>query len=183
MRLMLAVGFLLLAAQSAEARTPAFVECTKLGCGAPPAWRQHEQSAKRAHKRRAKKARHATVKAAIVAKAAPIVEAPKGATILPHPPGCPRTSFCGCGVALRVFGKPVRDLWLAANWFRFPAAVAAAGMVAVRKHHVFFIERVLGDGKVLAYDPNSGHHLTRLHVRSLGGYSVRNPQLASAAAL
>jgi hypothetical protein len=30
---------------------------------------------------------------------------------------------------------------------------------------------------VLAYDPNSGRHQTRLHVRSLAGYSVRNPNV------
>jgi len=98
--------------------------------------------------------------------------------ILPHPSGCPHRAFCGCGVALRVFGKAVRagGLALAREWFRFPHAHAAPGMVAVRRHHVFYIERVLGGNKVLAYDPNSGGHLTRMHIRSLNGYSVRNPK-------
>lgn len=96
-------------------------------------------------------------------------------TIVEHPPGCPSRAFCGCGVALRVFGRHVRSLWLAANWFKFPPAHPAPGMVAVRKHHVFLIQAVHGDGTVTAYDPNSGGRKTRVHVRSLAGFSVRNP--------
>jgi hypothetical protein len=95
--------------------------------------------------------------------------------VLPHPPGCPQTAFCGCGTALHIFGKPLRDLWLAANWLRFPLAKPGPGMVAVRQHHVFAILRVISPGVVLAYDPNSGGHQTRIHARSLAGYSVRNP--------
>jgi hypothetical protein len=48
-------------------------------------------------------------------------------------------------------------------------------MVAVRQHHVFAILRVISPGVVLAYDPNSGGHQTRIHACSLAGYSVRNP--------
>src|SRR5262245_13468351 len=59
------------------------------------------------------------------------------ATIVLHPQGCPRRLFCGCGAAVRIFGAPIRSLWLAANWFRFPRTAPAAGMVAVRRHHVF----------------------------------------------
>lgn len=97
------------------------------------------------------------------------------ASILPHPSGCPRRAFCGCGAAVEVFGKPVRSLWLAANWLRFPRAAPAPGMVAARRGHVFVIREVLGDGKVLAYDANSGGHKTRLHVRSLAGFVVVDP--------
>lgn len=95
--------------------------------------------------------------------------------ILPHPNGCPRRAFCGCGAALKVFGSPIRALWLAANWFRYPHADPAPGMVAVRRHHVFVIEHVINRSTVIAYDANSGRHLTRRHVRSLAGYSIRNP--------
>lgn len=98
------------------------------------------------------------------------------AQIVAHPAGCPRTRFCGCGVSVRVFGRPVRDLYLAANWRRFPSAHAAAGMVAWRHGHVFYIEQSYGDGTVLAYDPNSGRHLTRVHRRSLAGYRVVDPR-------
>ena len=97
------------------------------------------------------------------------------AQLLPHPSGCPRQAFCGCGAAVEVFGRPIRRLWLAANWLRFPRTAPAPGMVAARRHHVFVIKRVLGDGKVLAYDANSGGHKTRLHVRSLAGFIVVDP--------
>lgn len=99
----------------------------------------------------------------------------RGATILPHPPGCPRRAFCGCGAAVEVFGRPIRSLWLAANWLRYPRADPAPGMVAARRGHVFVIKQVLGNGQVLAYDANSGGRRTRLHVRSLAGFVVVNP--------
>lgn len=97
-------------------------------------------------------------------------------TVVEHPAGCPRRAFCGCGAAVHVFGRPVRDLWLAANWFRFPRAMPAPGMAAVRRHHVFIIEAVLDRGLVLAYDANSGHHATRIHARSIAGYVIVNPR-------
>lgn len=100
--------------------------------------------------------------------------------IVEHPAGCPRTRFCGCGVSLKVFGKVVTagGLAIAKEWLRFPQADPAPGMVAarIRGGHVFYIEKVLGGGKVLAYDPNSGGHKTRIHVRSLAGYRVVNPR-------
>ena len=95
--------------------------------------------------------------------------------VVGHPSGCPRSAFCGCGSSVRIFGHPVRDLYLAANWFRFAHAIPAPGMVAVRSHHVFVIEQVNGDGTVVAYDANSGGHATRIHTVSLSGYSVRDP--------
>jgi hypothetical protein len=51
---------------------------------------------------------------------------------------------------VRVFGHSVRDLWLAANWFKFPRAAPGAGMVAVRRHHVFVLEVHLGGDTWLA---------------------------------
>lgn len=103
----------------------------------------------------------------------------RGATILPHPPGCPRRAFCGCGAAVEVFGRPIRSLWLAANWLRYPRTSPAPGMVAARRGHVFVIKQVLGGGNVLAYDANSGGRRTRLHVRSLAGFVVVNPHGAT----
>lgn len=99
----------------------------------------------------------------------------RGATILPHPEGCPRRAFCGCGAAVEVFGRPIRSLWLAANWLRYPRTSPAPGMVAARRGHVFVIKQVLGNGQVLAFDANSGGRKTRLHVRSLAGFVVVNP--------
>jgi len=99
------------------------------------------------------------------------------AQIVSHPSGCPGRSFCGCGVALRVFGHHVRDLWLARNWFRFPRSAPAAGTVAIFRGggHVAYIEQVHGDGTATLYDPNSGGHLTRLHRRSLAGAVIVDP--------
>jgi hypothetical protein len=95
--------------------------------------------------------------------------------IVPHPVSCPRTRFCGCGAAVRVFGHSVRELWLAANWFKFPRAVPASGMVAVRRHHVMVLEADLGGGLWRVFDANAGHHLTFVHARSIAGYVIVNP--------
>ena len=99
-----------------------------------------------------------------------------GLGIVSHPAGCPSRLFCGCGVSVRVFGRPVRNLYLAANWLRFPSAAPSAGMVAARNGHVMYIEQYLGEGKAVVYDPNSGGGQTRVHVRSLSGYKVVNPR-------
>lgn len=95
--------------------------------------------------------------------------------VVDHPPGCPRRAFCGCGVSVKVFGRPIRDLFLASNWRRFARAFAGPGMVAVRNHHVMYIISTDGSGNALVYDPNSGGHQTRIHYRSLAGYEIRNP--------
>ena len=91
-----------------------------------------------------------------------------------RPAGCPR-SFCGCGAAIRLFGRIVPELNLAANWLRFPRASPAPGMVAARRGHVFVLEQHLGGDMWMAYDANSGGHATRIHARSLRGYAVVNP--------
>ena len=99
------------------------------------------------------------------------------AQIIPHPHGCPRVRFCGCGLADYLFGKPVKagGLALAKNWLGFPAAEAAEGMVAANDSHVFGILKVIRPGVVLAIDFNSGNHLSRIRERPLAGFSVRNP--------
>ncbi|MCP1832853.1 hypothetical protein [Bradyrhizobium sp. USDA 4545] len=98
------------------------------------------------------------------------------AQIVQHPDGCPRRAFCGCGAAVRVFGAPIRSLWLAAAWFKFPRAAPAPGMVAVRRHHVFVLEQHLGGSTWLAFDANSGGHATRIHARSIAGFAIVNPK-------
>ncbi|SCB16888.1 hypothetical protein GA0061098_1002183 [Bradyrhizobium shewense] len=97
-----------------------------------------------------------------------------------RPAGCP-SSFCGCGAALRVFGRIVPELNLAANWLRFPRTSPAPGMVAARRGHVFVLEQHLGGDVWMAYDANSGGHTTRIHARSLRGYAIVNPRGGSAA--
>lgn len=96
--------------------------------------------------------------------------------IVSHPSGCPWRAFCGCGVSVKVFGRPIRDLFLAENWLRkFPRAAPGAGMVAARRGHVMYIIDYLGNGMAQVYDPNSGGHQTRIHTRSLAGYRVVDP--------
>jgi hypothetical protein len=96
-------------------------------------------------------------------------------TTLPHPAGCPASAFCGCGASVQVFGHPVRDLWLASNWFKFPQASPAPGMAAVRAHHVVVIMEMRGGDHAVVYDANSGRGQTHMHEMSLAGYSIRNP--------
>jgi len=92
-----------------------------------------------------------------------------------RPAGCPRR-YCGCGVSLKVFGKIIPELNLALNWKRkFPRTSPAPGMVAARSGHVFYIKEVIDNSTVIAYDPNSGGGKTRIHERSLRGYTVVNP--------
>lgn len=98
-----------------------------------------------------------------------------GRVIGGRPAGCP-SSFCGCGAALRVFGHIVPELNLASNWLRFPRTSPAPGMVAARHGHVFVLEQHLGGDMWMAYDANSGGHATRMHARSLRGYTIVNPR-------
>lgn len=101
------------------------------------------------------------------------------ATVVSHPSGCPARAFCGCGAAVRVFGSPVRSLWLASNWLRFPRTSPAPGMVAARRGHVFVLEADLGGGVWQVFDANSGGGLTRVHARSIAGYVIVNPRGAA----
>lgn len=115
------------------------------------------------------------MRAAILAIAL-LVSSPAYAEVVGHPPGCPKELFCGCGVSVEIFGRPIRELFLARNWFKFPRAHPAPGMVAVRKHHVMAIRAVDANGNVVVYDPNSGQRKTRIHTRSLKGFVVVNPR-------
>jgi hypothetical protein len=101
---------------------------------------------------------------------------PDAGTMVAHPAGCPARAFCGCGVADYVFGRPVRSLWLASAWRRFPRTSPAPGMVAVWHGHVAAIIATHGDGTALVYDPNSGHHATRIHRRDIRRAVIVNPR-------
>ncbi len=94
-----------------------------------------------------------------------------------HPPGCPRFLFCGCAASARVFGHPVRSLYLVRNWYQFPRTAPAPGMaVLFGASHVAIIEQYHGDGSATLYDPNSGGGLTRIHRVKISGLVVVNPQ-------
>lgn len=97
------------------------------------------------------------------------------AQYLPHPSGCPRRAFCGCGASLEVFGVIKRELWLAANWFKFPRTAPAPNTVAVRRGHVFVLKQYISGNTWLVADYNSGGHQSRLHARSIAGYTIVQP--------
>jgi hypothetical protein len=103
----------------------------------------------------------------------------RGQVVGSRPVGCPY-SFCGCGASIRVFGRIVPGLNLASNWLRFPRTAPAPGMVAARRGHVFVLERHVEGDTWMAYDANSGGHATRIHTRSLRGYTVVNPHAGAA---
>jgi hypothetical protein len=105
------------------------------------------------------------------------IDADRGKVVGDRPAGCPR-SFCGCGASLRVFGRILPGLNLAANWLRFPRTAPAPGMVAARRGHVFVLERHIEGDTWMAYDANSGRHATRIHARSLRGYTIVNAHAA-----
>lgn len=97
------------------------------------------------------------------------------AEILPHPQGCPRRAFCGCGSSVEIFGRPIRELYLAASWFKFPRAEPGHNMAAVRRGHVFILKRQLKGDLWEVVDHNSGGRKSRRHARSIRGYTVVNP--------
>ena len=99
-----------------------------------------------------------------------------GATVGRRPADCPH-SYCGCEASRYLFGDVRPDLNLASNWARkFPRTTPAPGMAAVRNHHVFVLMSHVDGNNWLVHDGNSGHGLTREHVRSISGYTVVNPQ-------
>ena len=92
-----------------------------------------------------------------------------------RPSGCPH-AYCGCEASRFVFGVIKVDLNLAANWIRkFPRTSPAPGMAAARNHHVMVLMSHVGGSNWMVHDGNSGHGLTREHVRSISGYIVVNP--------
>lgn len=98
-----------------------------------------------------------------------------------RPSGCPY-EFCGCEASRYVFGEIRRELNLASNWIRkFPRTQPAAGMAAVRNHHVMILMSLVDGKDWLVHDGNSGNHLTREHVRSIAGYVIVDPHGATAA--
>lgn len=100
--------------------------------------------------------------------------ASQGTVIGGRPAGCP-SRYCGCSASLYLFGKIIPHLNLAANWLRFPRTAPAPRMAAARRGHVFVLVEHRGGNIWLVHDGNSGRKLTRLHERSIAGYTIVNP--------
>ena len=93
-----------------------------------------------------------------------------------RPTGCPQ-KFCGCGASLHLFGRIIPALNTAVNWLQFPRAAPAPLMAAVKRHHVMVLEADLCGGIWRVFDANGGHHLTRVHARSIAGFIIVNPHV------
>ena len=92
-----------------------------------------------------------------------------------RPAGCPH-AFCGCEASLYVFGEIRPTLNVARNWrVKFPRAVPAPGMAAVRTHHVMILMSHADGHRWLVHDGNSGGGKTREHIMSIRGYTVVDP--------
>lgn len=100
----------------------------------------------------------------------------RAATYLAHPAECPSRAFCGCGAA-HDLGLHDRSLWSARSWYRFPRSAPAPNTVAVRSHHVFVLKQHVQGSVWLVADYNSGHHQSRLHTRSISGYTIVSPHV------
>jgi len=80
-----------------------------------------------------------------------------------RPAGCPPL-WCGCGLALKLFGRHVRDLWPARAWLKFPRVGGPVpGSVAVlsrgrRGGHVGIVRGVDANGNPIIF---SGNHNRR----------------------
>lgn len=97
------------------------------------------------------------------------------AVIAHRPAGCTR-AYCGCALSLKNFGKIIPSLNIAANWKGFPIAMPAPDMVAARTGHVFQLIAHVSGNVWKVYDPNSGRGATRIHERSIAGYTIHNPR-------
>jgi hypothetical protein len=138
---------------------PAVIVCNERGCSDRATPSEPPAAPPRAHRRRTQ------------------LDANGNAVILGgRPPGCPH-EFCGCEASIYLFGHMRRELNLASNWIKhFPRSAAAPGMAAVRNHHVMVLMRHVDGDEWLVHDGNSGHGLTREHVRSIRGYVIVDPQ-------
>lgn len=92
-----------------------------------------------------------------------------------RPAGCPHR-YCACALSLRIFGRVIASLNLAANWpRRFASTAPAPSMVAARSGHAFQLLSHVEGSVWRVYDANSGGGKTRIHNRSIAGYRIVDP--------
>jgi hypothetical protein len=100
-------------------------------------------------------------------------------TIGGRPSGCPHR-FCGCALALKIFGRIVPTLNLAVNWVhKFQRSPPAPGMVAARHGHAFQLIAHVRGTTWRVWDANSGRGRIRVHERSIAGFVIVNPHGSS----
>ena len=87
---------------------------------------------------------------------------PPGYVVGGRPAGCPVKAWCGCGLAVKIFGKPRRDLWPARAWLKIgrPVAAPRTGAIAIFKRgsggHVGLITAVLSPNRIMLWSANDG---------------------------
>jgi hypothetical protein len=154
-----------------QAQARPLVVCNQLGCSDRPGLENNERN----FSARRHSSRH-------------VIDTHGNDTVIigGRPAGCPR-AYCGCGLrkwlaARGLSGMSDIRLNLADNWRRlFPRTHARPGAVAVRNrrvrgygHVVYLIAHVRGNvWRVRDY--NSGRGLSRIHNRSVAGYSFVSP--------
>jgi uncharacterized protein (TIGR02594 family) len=79
-----------------------------------------------------------------------------------RPSGCP-SAWCGCWLSLEVFGKNIRELWLAKNWLKFRHTSPSVGSVAVMSRrgggHVGIVTAFDEKGNPIIKSGNHGHRV------------------------
>lgn len=92
-----------------------------------------------------------------------------------RPSGCP-SRFCACALALKIFGRIMPGLNVAVTWaHKFPRVAPAPTMVAARHGHAFQLIAHVRGSVWRVWDANSGHGRTRIHERSIAGFTIVNP--------
>lgn len=109
------------------------------------------------------------------------VVASRNVKMISRPAVCPPRAYCGCGAAVKVFGKSVRSLWPSSAWLRFPRAAPGHMKVAARRGHVFVIDYMIDSRTAMAWDFNSGRGQSRYHARSITGFTIVDPGRTSLA--
>lgn len=87
-----------------------------------------------------------------------------------RPSDCPR-AWCGCWLSKEVFGKNIRDLWVAKNWLKFRKTSPAPGTIAVMGRrgggHVGKVLSVNGSTVTLISGNSTGRRV------AVGDYPIR----------
>lgn len=168
--------FVVVTSASSEARTYRMDHATECNVTMPCDFSSYSRAPTQRNLRGSLRTHQSTqIPLLAAARGAPLDVAASEKVVGGRPAGCP-SSFCGCAAALHVFGRIVPELNLAANWLRFPRTPPGPGMVAARRGHVFVLEHHIGGDVWMTYDGNSGGRATRIHARSLRGYTIVNPR-------
>lgn len=143
------LAFLLFALLAPSARAAPLIHCDDRGCRTV----QTSHRARKPREARGRASRRPYVRERGRAKIARVSRAGR---LSGRPAGCPARAWCGCFLALHVFRRNVRSLWLARAWAGVGRAAhgPAPGVIAVYRHHVGIVRRVVGPGRIVMLSGN-----------------------------